>query len=110
MNGVGQAVEVGDHPVGECRHRTRVRFDLREGQGDMAGPLALGEVEVGPDGLSGIVDGEGILGPRSGLQGDPRRPEALVPSRATVRVPCDDCAMLLACPLKRLATHRPSVS
>jgi hypothetical protein len=30
--------------------------------GEIAGPLALGEVEVGPDGLSGIVDGEGILG------------------------------------------------
>jgi hypothetical protein len=25
-------------------------------------------------------------------------------------VPCDDWAMLLACPLKRLATHRPRVS
>jgi hypothetical protein len=63
MNRVGQAVEVGDHrPVGECRHGTQVRFDRREGQGGMAGPLALGEVEVGPDGLSRTVDGEGILG------------------------------------------------
>jgi len=62
MNGVGQDVEVGDHPVRECRHRTQVTFDLRECRGEMAGPLALGEVEVGPDGLSGIVDGEGVLG------------------------------------------------
>jgi hypothetical protein len=62
MNRVGQAVEVGDHPVGKCRHRTQVRFDRRECLGEIAGPLALGEVEVGTDGLSGIVDGQGILG------------------------------------------------
>lgn len=30
MNGVGQDVELGEHPVEEYRHPTQVTFDLRE--------------------------------------------------------------------------------